>query len=780
MSIIFKHVLRKLKESPFKPILIVCALCIATASVLLACKVSSHLYHDAESMTADHTAYDLTLKPSLDSAVRLLFTDEAEEIVGEDGRVLGEFRITGLCRFEGGKEIVTLSASNFEKTDAFYRFKFTDYGVFTEDNRQSTVILGKDAADRYGLSLGDTLHFSIFGRTYSFEVAAIALPTGVLGECMGVIDISAITEELARHSSAIASLSGNFAPATLLHVALDDPARIGEFEEKFASSPAFADADLVKSADEQDRAAFTNQITLIVTLTVCFIVLVLSGILAVGALDILQRERRQDTALLMLAGADRAHLNLFTYAESLLYGVFGMVGGALLSLPLYRLLENRTHNTLSLSFAPHDLLIAALAAPLLIFLFTFLRIRRTGNHSVSELLLESQNERKSKKNRKALLLLALLFAALLTLTVFTPAHRRHITSIVLIGAGIALLFAFAPFFIDFLSTLLHKFLAKRKHVPPCLYTAVGNLHASYPLQHVFRILTLSLAMLIPITLCVNAIEDEHTKVESIVDCDYVALGADAKTEALLQEDPAIAACYRFAFDDHLSTVYGTNLRTVSADADALPYLNPAYAPKRLPNAGETVLSGGVAALYGAEVGDRVDFVFDTHTYTFTVIEIIDVFTHVVYVDAPSLGIPHPMLCIKTQDAESEDQDSLFADISNRLELRGALLCHREDALAFALKRMSVFHALISITTLTAALATVVGILNLLFAQYRARANDLRACRCAGMTRADIRRLLFTEILLLFLAALLLAIPAAIGFCRILDVTVNAFGADFFF
>ena len=82
-------------------------------------------------------------------------------------------------------------------------------------------------------------------------------------------------------------------------------------------------------------------------------------------------------------------------------------------------------------------------------------------------------------------------------------------------------------------------------------------------------------------------------------------------------------------------------------------------------------------------------------------------------------------------------------------------------------------------TLTAALATVVGILNLLFAQYRARANDLRACRCAGMTRADIRRLLFTEILLLFLAALLLAIPATIGFCRILDVTVNAFGADFF-
>ncbi|MBR6794916.1 MAG: hypothetical protein IKM52_02270, partial [Clostridia bacterium] len=129
--------------------------------------------------------------------------------------------------------------------------------------------------------------------------------------------------------------------------------------------------------------------------------------------------------------------------------------------------------------------------------------------------------------------------------------------------------------------------------------------------------------------------------------------------------------------------------------------------------------------------------------------------------------------------EDAKGDALFTRLSNRLELRGALLCERDDTLSFAVKRVSVFYALIAATTLAATVATLFGIANLIFAQYRARKNDLRAYRAAGLTHADVRRLLLCELLLLLVAALIVSLGAAYGICRLLDVTVNAFGADIF-
>lgn len=777
MKIYWKHILRKIKASPMQPILIVCALCVAVASVLLALKVSGHLYRDTANEKRDHSYYDLSIKLSSQSEKRLLIADEVKDLVGEDGTALGVFSLTGLGHWGDEKELCTVSCVKLEEADAFCKFKFTSYGEFTEENRRSTVILSKETADRHGLSLGDTFTFSLLGKDYAFTVGAIALSEGVLGECDCVIDLAAIADELARQNPAIASLAGNFSPANLLLVKLKTDGRAEEIAARLASHPSYADTRLTRSADEIDHVKEGNTVTLIVTAAVSFIVITLSGILAVGALDLLQKERNTDTALFLLAGAERKHLHRLRYAESLLYGLFGMIGGLMLSLPLNRILSRMAGRSLSLSFSGRDVVAAALAAPALILLFTFLQIRHTKRLSLSELLTEERISEKKKRPKKALLFFSLCLAVILTVTYFLPVHKRYVGAICALVAGVGWLFLLLPFWIDLLSSFLYKILQKKSKPHSYLYMAAANIRTSYPLRHIGRLMALVLSLLTPITLCVCTLSEEKSSLEEIVACDYVALGADSASEALLMQEQGVGACYRFCFTRTFSTVYGTDLRTLAADERALPYLCPDYAPARLPQGDEIVLSRGVAALYSADVGDRIELLYDTRTYAFTVSEIIDVFSQIVYVDASYVGIDMDMLCIRAE--EDAKGDALFTRLSNRLELRGALLCERDDTLSFAVKRASIFYALIAATTLAATAATLFGIANLIFAQYRARKNDLRAYRAAGLTHADVRRLLLCELLLLLVAALIVSLGAAYGFCRLLDVSVNAFGADIF-
>lgn len=776
MKIFGKHLLRKIKESPLQPILIVCALCIAVLSILIACKVSLYLHEDAErSSGVNASVGELSVKLSSKSATRLLFADQAEELIGDDGCVLGEFIITGVSRLGTQKELLSLSASDLEKADEFYQFKFTSYGEFTEENRESAIILSKDTADRYHLSVGDPFSFSLLGRTYEFTVQAIALPYGALADCAGVVDISAITEELARHNPAIASLSGNFAPANVLHIKLNQEARTDEFAALLASHPAFADKDIIRQTDNVGYYDSMNQLTVIIALTVCFIVLVLSGVLMVGALDILGRQRRRDTALFMLAGADRSHLNRLQYLESLLYGIAGMIGGVLLSFPSYTLFSRMAKLEHPLSYAHTDLLLAAVCAPALILFFTYLRTKRAERLTVSELLKEVQSPIKRQRSLKSVLALALLATVLLAVSLLTPTHRRHMTVPLPILACICLLFVLAPLFIDLVSIFVCKILAKKRSLRSLLFVAASNIRASYSLQHVGRLMTLVIAFLIPITLCTQAASNEAELFKSTVQCDYIALGADRDTDSILQKDDAVTDTFRMSLDHSLVTVYGTGVDTVTAEAEALAFMCEELKPTRLPEGDEIVLASGIASLYGAKVGDRVEFLRETVTYTFTVIEIIGTPAHFAFADAAYIGTENDMLCIRTSGDETADE--LYARLSNLLELRGAMLYEHETVMRPTVKRLDAYVSLVECTSFAAFLTTFIGIVNLIFAQHHARKNDFHAYRSAGMTRAGVRRLECLEILLLLFAALLLAIPFGVGFCALIDLILHSFGAD---
>ena len=140
MRIFCKHIFRSIIRAPLQSLLIVLTLAIATSSFLVSVKSFIAIRDDIqEKIVVDNYASDITVKLSSRSDLRILFEDDLKDVVGDKGKVVGEFALDGLCDIEGAVGSARLYAVDFERADAFYKFKFTDYGRFTTENYKKSI-----------------------------------------------------------------------------------------------------------------------------------------------------------------------------------------------------------------------------------------------------------------------------------------------------------------------------------------------------------------------------------------------------------------------------------------------------------------------------------------------------------------------------------------------------------------------------------------------------------------------------------------------------------------
>lgn len=249
MRMILKHWLRTVLRAPLQPLLILVIVAFSAATAEVSFRTSQALVtHSRSVLTADQELGDILITPRGDSTVRVLYADDVQDAVGADGTVFGSLRLPGILPGAERDESVTVSAADLAGADAFYRFRYTEYGRFTEENLSESAIVSAGFSRRHQLRVGMPFTLSVLGGEYTFTVQAIAEPTGLLSDSDLLISTERIAGELADRFSEIIGLERVGIPSTRLTVRLNPGADALALMQALEAHPGMADKTVVLTA----------------------------------------------------------------------------------------------------------------------------------------------------------------------------------------------------------------------------------------------------------------------------------------------------------------------------------------------------------------------------------------------------------------------------------------------------------------------------------------------------------------------------------------------------
>ena len=778
MTLLFKHILRSIKKAPLQPIIILITLTLAVSTFICAEKLAINVLNEEAAMKhTDTVISDITVKLSKSEDVRLLFADDTKDVIGEDGKVLGEFVITAITKKDGKNALIKICAADIKEADDFYSFRYCEYGSFTTSNLNNSVIISKSTAKKYDLSLGDTLTLKLLGKRFDFTVEAIAEDDGTLYNNAALVNIGAISEALIEANPSFAPFIDNDPPSTELKIRLNDSSRCDEFIEKLSADERFANKIIIKDSENTGNADFLAFMSMVLIFICTTILAIISSIVIFTSLDMLRKKRMRDSALFVICGARSGQLNLILYLECGIYAFSSAILGLLLSIPLNAGINSIfTWRITPASFNVIDVIIAFLISPALISITAFIHMNKEKKLSFTERISEMRDANTKKSNYVSSLILFIATAGVITATLLLQTRDGLGPAIAGALVFIAFIYAFVPCFVTSISALLIKIIEKLRRIPAKTILALKNTKVSYPLKHSARLMIL-LTTLVSVTFCCLSVLTEETgNISHVVDAKYVSLGANEKTDKIIEKLDGVDSTFRMAISRNLLTDEGTVVTGVSVNEDAREFLNESIRPTRTPKNNEIVITNGVAKLCGISTGDTLTLTSETNRYDFTVIEIIQSGTNVAIIDASYIGQKKELLCIRSDVSDDSEE---YANLVNALELRGSALVELDTLLSPLTEGLRNYAELLTYVVLIGLATTLIAIINVLFSSYAVRKNERKVYYTAGMSTGQIRAAVFAEIIALILFALILTPIFTLTLNFIIDLAVNSFGIDMF-
>ena len=777
MKLLFKHILRTIKKAPLQPVIILLTLIMSVATFLIAVKLTVNVYEESSYRKGKYndTPVDITVNLSGSDEARMLFAEDVEAVVGEDGSVLGEFMLSAIIEYEEGGGIISIAATDLLRADDFYKFKFTEYGEFTTENLNQSIIFSSKTAKSLGLKVGDVITLKLLGEELDMTVGAIALPNGPLFGSEAVINIGSVTSAIAEANPALASLADSITPYTDVRVSVNDDAKIGEVYERLESAESLRGKTVIDEAQNIGSVDFFAILSLIVIAIASGVIISISAVVISTSLELLSKKRLKDSALFMLSGADPDQLSGILYLECAIYSILGAGLGLLLSVPIANGLNTFFIWSISdISFKLYDIPLAFVASPLIVLLTARMQTQKTKRLTVSERISDSfENTVGITKNRSTLVFL-IISIILIALTLLLPVKDRYFTG--LTSAFFIGFFAYAiiPTVVTLISSGLIRLIEKAKKIPARTILALKNVNTSYPLKHTARLIGVLVALVIVVLNCLDTFLVQKEVLETVLDSDYVSVGADERSDEIIKGLDGVDGVFRVAMDNDLVGCDGTEIIGISISDDAEGKINPKISPKRLPKGDEIVITTGYSVLSGAKVGDKVRIAYKTTEYEFTVIEIVAASTNIAFFDATYIGQTHNMLCIKSSAQKGSEE---YLKIVNTLESRGSELVENEAVVYPLVSTITSYGQMVSYVTRIAIISTALGIMNVLFSAFLARKQERSVYYTVGMTKKDIILTGALEIAIVLFIALLTVPFTAFLISYMVDLSTNSFGVD---
>lgn len=772
MKVFLKHIWRTFRSHPAQPIMIILTVALAVCVGTVALRFRDvFLEHNKDEERKQRARADIMITLSAESEERMLFSEDVAALLGDRAQVLGDYSLTAFYAEDGNTRPVALKAVSLEDADKYYDLDFFGYGEFTDKNLSEAVVISKKFSEQNGLYVGDRLSLSVLDINKEYIVQAVADDEVCFSDCDILIDISSATKLLAQRSKAIASLGDSFVPSNRIMIRLYDASQTNEIFEMLSGREEFSD-DRVQNM----RANLAKDIKLLVQNTLislmAVLICILSAIVIFTSISLLSRQREMEYALFAVSGADRMHIGGLKMLEGMIYAVVG--GGAGLIISPFAL-----DSAASLfSWYKGG---ARIGVGGIIFGFAF-AILLMGGCTMAEVIRADRTElalrlstggyRQSQKKKAVLpAVFCIIFVALAVCAVAVDVEKKYIFSVAAVIIGIMALYFVVPFIFRAIAGAFERALSGSR--AGILLICAKNVKNNYSLQHIGRLLTVLITVLIAIGICGGVVSEQETMIRNALSADIVVSEMPHKLREEIKEQGIAEGIAEFEIHRSAEIAGKYSVLGISVSGDAHTCMSDELLPEVLPLKGQIVISKGLAYLCGVRVGDMLPLCIQGNEYKLEVSQIQNTNANIIFVNREDVSSSAGVVCIDIADGKSRE------DTINLLEAEGVMAWSMNIADMIELDTLNGFLAL-SRTVIFASLAvSLVGCINMYFEQKRQRFKEREILRLSGMEKARLSGMTALEMIFLSAVSLLLAAVSGAGICFIIDLGLRSFGCVLF-
>ncbi len=764
MILFFKHIARTIKRAPWQPLLILLTLTLTVAVSVTAFRFYSIFSQNAKQNRESYTAAgDILITPSHNSTLRMLFCEDAVDTVQDRGQVLGEYALTFFHDGENGKKLISGSAVDLVSADRFYDFAYLEYGSFTTENLHRSVVISEKMAKELSLSVGDTLKVTLFDSELTYTVEAIARGKGLLAERDMLIQTEGLLRYLAKYIPQLGSLGDAFAPCNRIMIRTDEAETlVTELSDVF--SDYHVEATYADSQSDYYVLVETVMVSLLAAL-----ILTLSAMLIAGSLSLVHLQRRTEYALFAAAGASEYQLGVLLMIESISYALLGGILGCLLATPMLSYAGGLFAWNEYTAFVGIAGWIFGITVSLGIMLLCTLYQIKVQQKTPPLAILQENGVSQHKAKRKTSLFPLTLTVLFSLAIIFTPTRLRYLPGIAAAFCLVWLLYTAVPKLLYGLASTLEKRLDKAAHPKVSLLLAIKNIRNLFPLRHVCRLLAVLFATVLTLAVCHNAISSQHKIINGSITGEITALNVPDETVKKLKENGTVLGAMTIGQVSGVKLENGYSAIAVVLSGDTQLCADPDALPLHYPQAGQAVLSAGIAKLLDVSVGESTVLTMQGSAVTVTVSDILNINANVVYLDADSIETSRKIACFKLAKNSSE------TELIYALEQDGITVIDKGEIWKSVPATLGGFLDLSRYTLAISVLLALTGCGNLLSGQYRMRKREREILTVTGADRKTRFGIYRNELLLLLAFAAFMALIFGALICGAVNVAVGSFG-----
>lgn len=398
MGILFKFLLKNIKEKKFRTFLIVFAIMMSTA-LFFACN-------------------------SLSATFIKMYTDQARNVCGSSdiyaaaGRKAPSpfFTMNKILKYSNSFEYScgVFNGSGTYSVNSNETISFNLFGVNLEDLQRMNpitlsssenlkvfigkkIIIGKNTADTYNLSLGSNIELTVKGIKEKYYIAGIAEPTGLFKPSGNFVYAVVPIDTLA-------ALYGVPGQVSQIFMKLKKPEEMNSLIQEMSKN--LKNLQVAPVVDPKDMESQISQ-TITIFNMMLLIVLFMSVFIIYTAFKVITMERLPVIGTLRSVGATKKSTSTILFMESIIYGVFGGAFGIFLGFGVLYVMvfiftydPNRPKVDISISFTAAQVIISFILGLILAFFSSIIPIIKVSKIPVKEIVLNNIEKKDKRKHYK--------------------------------------------------------------------------------------------------------------------------------------------------------------------------------------------------------------------------------------------------------------------------------------------------------------------------------------------------------------------------------------------
>lgn len=414
MKTIIKYIIKNIWENKFRTILIILTVVVSSALFFVSSSITDTTVHIFEQSARKYCGNSdikiISNKEYLDSFFN--YIDISNGKIPSIEYSIGLVQGNGFYKHNSKEDInmmlIGIDWEDLQKINPILLKE--ESNNFFEDKK---IIISQQMADKYDLTISSEMKLLVNGIEYGFIVGGISDNIGPFTDdgrtIIGVVN-----------KDSLSSIYNREGMINTQYIKLDDDSQMQEVIEEL--SLQLQDYEVEEAISSESSAQTVNMIVVVFNV-VTMIVVLLGAFIIYSTFKTITLERLPIIGTFRSIGATKKVTNLILLGESVLYGVIGGLIGSALGLGMLHLISSIIapawggNSNVTVIYSIFNLIFAFFMGIALTFISSFIPIMKIKRLSLTDVIL-NRNEEIKKKHNKSRLVIALI------ILVFTQVSPR--------------------------------------------------------------------------------------------------------------------------------------------------------------------------------------------------------------------------------------------------------------------------------------------------------------------------------------------------------------------